>query len=165
VFIAVRLWFHRRRVISEVFRTGPISRLRATLTILFAGAAVLSAGGMLEYASGSPAAGTTRATAFWAVFFGLNLVAFGGAALLGALPPLTRPAVKSAWAVLVAVLYAVEFHLWSRSRPGGIGAAALAWFGGSPIHLPAALAVIAGLLWGSPAAADEPTPALPHAER
>ena len=83
--------------ISEAFRTGPISRFRATLAIVFAGAAVLAAGGMLEYASGSPAAGTTQSTTFWAVFFGLNLVAFGGAALLGALPPLTQPLVKLAW--------------------------------------------------------------------
>ena len=43
--------------IRDAFRAGPISRFRATLAVIFAGAAVLAAGGMLEYASGSPAAG------------------------------------------------------------------------------------------------------------
>jgi hypothetical protein len=148
-------------MLTEAFRTGPISRFRATLAIVFAGAAVLAAGGMLEYASGSPAAGTSRSTTFWAVFFGLNLVAFGGAALLGALPPLTRPAVKLVWVALMAALYLVEFWLWSRQHPGGIGEAAASWLGRSTIHVPAAVAVGTGLLWGSseePEAA-EPSPA------
>jgi hypothetical protein len=136
--------------IRDAFRAGPISRFRATLAIVFAGAAVLAAGGMLEYASGSPAAGTTTPTTFWAVFFGLNLVAFGGAALLGALPPLTRPIIKLGWALLLFGLYLIEFRLWSRQHPGGIVEAAISWLGHTPIHVPALIAILAGLLWGAP---------------
>jgi hypothetical protein len=142
--------------IGDAFRTGPISRFRATLAIVFAAAAVLAAGGMLEYASGSPAAGTTTSTSFWAVFFGLNLVAFGGAALLGALPSLTRPFVKLGWVLLLLALYLVEFRLWSRQHPGGLVEAATSWLGYTPMHVPAAGAILAGLLWGAPTEESEP---------
>jgi hypothetical protein len=151
--------------LRDSFRTGPISRFRATLTILFAGAAVLAAGGMLEYASGSPAAGTTPATTFWAVFFALNLVAFGGAALLGGLPPLTRPPVKAAWVVLLAVLYLTEFWLWSRHQPPGARDLAAHWLGRSSIHVPALAAVITGLLWRAPAEESEASGASRAEER
>jgi hypothetical protein len=141
--------------IRDAFRPGPISRFRATLAIVFAGAAVLAAGGMLEYASGSPAAGTVQSTTFWAVFFGLNLVAFGGAALLGALPSLTRPLVKLGWALVLLALYLVEFRLWWRQHPGSFAEAASSWLGHTSIHVPAAIALLAGLLWGAPPEAPD----------
>jgi hypothetical protein len=135
--------------LADTFRPRPVSRLRATLTLIFIAAALLCAGGALEYGIGSPMTTGTTAAGYWALFFALNVVAFGGAALIGAFPLLARPTVKGAWGIALAVLYVLDFHFWSAQHPGTLGAAIVAWLVRSSIHLPEVFAIVCGLLWGN----------------
>jgi len=133
---------------KDLFRPVPLPRGRAVLTVVFAGAALLAAGGMLEFGGGSPATQGTAAAAYWAVFFGLNLLAFGGAALLGGFPRLAIRPIKAIWAVALLALYGVAFSIWYHHIPGGTGSVFSRWVSHFPPYVPAALAALAGLLWG-----------------
>jgi hypothetical protein len=133
---------------KELFRPVPLPRGRAVLTVVFAGAALLAAGGMLEFGSGSPATQATAAGSYWAVFSGLNLLAFGGAALLGGFPRLAIRPIKAVWAVALLALYGVAFSIWYHHMPGGAGSVFSRWASHFPPYVPAALAALAGLLWG-----------------
>lgn len=129
--------------LGSIFRAEALPRWRAGLAVLGFGSALLSAGGMLEYGSGSPATQGTPAATYWALFFALNTIAFGGAALLAGFPRLTQLRIKLAWVALLAVLYALAFAVWYRQQP----AAALPdWLARSTAYIPAALAVMIGLL-------------------
>lgn len=130
---------------AAMLRPRPLPRARAIATLVFAAAAALSAGGMLEYASGSPAAQGQGVAAYWARFFAFNFAAFGGAALIGGLPGLARRSVKWAWLIACAALCAAAFEVWYRHFPGD-GALA-AWASRWRTFVPAALALLAGVLW------------------
>jgi hypothetical protein len=136
--------------IADLFRPRPVSRFRATLTLIFIAAALLCAGGALEYGTGSPMTTGTTAAGYWSLFFTINVVAFGGAASIGAFPLVARPAVKGAWLIALVILYVVDFRLWSAQHPGAFTDAVVAWLRRSSIHLPAAFAIVCGLLWGNP---------------
>jgi hypothetical protein len=130
--------------LSGVFRSEPLARARAMTSVVFFAAALLSAGGMLEFATGSPSANAARVASYWAWFFAFNFATFGGAALLGAFPGLARAAVKIVWALLVAALYAAAFAVW---RSGSRELPLSAWFAHSRAYVPAGIAFVIGLLW------------------
>jgi hypothetical protein len=128
---------------------GPgLPRVRAWLTLLFAAAAFLSAGGLLEYGAGSPDAGKTSAAGYWSAFFAFNATAFGGAALLGGLPALAVPSAKAVWIALLSLLYGLTFASWLAAQEMALLAALTAWSAKLPAQLPAGAAIVAGLLWG-----------------
>jgi hypothetical protein len=136
-----------------------LPRLRASLTVLFAAAALLSVGGLLEYGTGSPDVGRTSAGSYWSAFFAFNALAFGGAALLGGLPVLATRPVKLAWIALLSVLYALTFVAWLAPQDMGLLTALAAWAKKLPGQLPAAAAIASGLLWGDLRAFADSAPA------
>ena len=130
--------------LAELFRVAPLPRWRAIFAITCAGAAFLCAGGMLEYGTGSPETQGTRAATYWALLFALHVVAFGGAGLLAAFPPLARAPIKIAWAVLTVAVLLLAFAEWRSHQPEGAGEPS-AWLAHWPSFLTAALVLVIGL--------------------
>jgi hypothetical protein len=131
------------RSLGELFQPAPLPRWRAVFSITCVAAALLSAGGMIEYGAGSPETQGTAVATYWALLFGLHVVAFGGAGLLAAFPALARLPLKLAWLALVATVYWLAFAVWHAHQP----AATLGdWAARSSGYLPAAAAVLIGLL-------------------
>ena len=141
--------------IAEIFRPEPLPRLRAVTSLTCGGASLLAGGGMLEYATGSPAAQGTAVTSYWALFFAVHFVAFGGAALIGAFPRLARPAVKAAWAAVLVAVYVAAFVVWSRHQTAPEGPLLGAWLARNTGYVPAAVAFAIGLLWSSEVPSDD----------
>jgi hypothetical protein len=139
--------------LAGVFRAETLPRWRALLAVTGFAAALLFAGGMLEYGSGSPAVQGTPAATYWTVFFALNTLAFGGAALLAGFPRLGLWGVKLAWASATALLYVFAFAVWYGQQQSG-AAFVLGWLERSLVYLPAAFAVLVGILL--PGAASAP---------
>jgi hypothetical protein len=127
---------------AEWFRPPPLPRWRAVFSITCAAAAFLSAGGMLEYGAGSPEALATPAAGYWALVFGLHVVAFGGAGLIAAFPELARATVKLAWLAGAFTVYAIAFAVWRQHQSA---ATVSEWLAHSAAYLPAALALAIGL--------------------
>lgn len=130
--------------LAELFRSPPLPRWRAIFAIACAAAAFLSAGGMLEYGTGSPETQGSAAATYWALLFGLHVVAFGGAGLLAAFPGLARAPIKLAWLALVALVYGLAFASWHAHRPDAPGAIT-DWLAHWRAYLPAAVTVLVGL--------------------
>jgi hypothetical protein len=130
--------------LAEWFQPAPLPRWRAVFSITCAAAAFLSAGGMLEYGAGSPEAQGTPAAGYWALVFGLHVVAFGGAGLIAAFPELARATIKLAWVAVVAALYVSAFSVWRthQAAPASVGD----WLSRSPAYLPAAFTIAIGLV-------------------
>ena len=139
--------------LNQLFEPVPLPRARAVITIVFVAAALLSAAGVLEFASGSPSAAGTTAPGYWTLFFGVHLVAFGGAAMLGGFPRIARPPVKIVYLAVVTAMYAAAFTVWRHHQTdgGGLGP----WLARSPAYAPAAIALVIGLLWGPTAVVEE----------
>src|SRR5262245_235400 len=95
--------------LADRFRVAPLPRWRATFAIICAAAAFLSAGGMLEYGSGSPETQGTPAASYWALIFALHVIAFGGAGLLATFPPLATRPLKLAWLAVALAVYGFAF--------------------------------------------------------
>jgi hypothetical protein len=133
------------RPLAEFFHSPPLPRWRAIFAITCAAAAFLSAGGMMEYGAGSPEAQGSAAATYWALLFGLHVLAFGGAGLLAAFPALARAPIKLTWVASVALVYGLAFMAWHAHRPDG-GGALSEWLARWRAYLPAAVAVIVGLL-------------------
>lgn len=133
------------RWVTENFRVTPLPRWRAVFSLSCAGAAFLCLGGALEYGTGSPETQGSIAASYWALLFLLHVVAFGGAALIGAFPPLAHGAIKLGWLALVGVVWVLAFVVWSRHQPEG-AATIGAWLSRWPGYAPAAIALVIGLL-------------------
>jgi hypothetical protein len=73
----------------------------------------------------------------------VHVVALGGAALLAAFPPLARPPIKLAWTLATLLLYGAALRVWQSYHPG---APLSEWWERSPAYVPAAIAVVIGLL-------------------
>ena len=140
---------------AEHFRVGDLPRWRAVFALVCAGAAFLCAGGMLEYGSGSPETHGTPAATYWALLFALHVVAFGGAGLLAAFPPLTRLPIKLAWLALVVAIYLLAFAEWYTHQAAG-SASLGDWLARWTAYVPAAVATLIGL-----ALSELPAPAEP----
>lgn len=125
----------------------PLGRWRASVTVVYAGAAFLAIGGFLEQFSAASEAGPALVTRYWLVFFAVNAVAFGGAALLGGLPQLAVRWVKWIWVVSLALLYGWTFMIWQQHQPLDLSATLSSWARRSASFLPAAVALLSGLLW------------------
>ena len=131
---------------QRVFVARPLPRSRAWLALIFLGAGLLSVGGAIEFATGSPMTEGQGVSSYFAALFGFHAVVFCGAALIGALPALAVPVVKAVWLLVCAALYGVAFWLW-RSHPGARGLAE--WLALSATYAPALLPLAAGCLWGN----------------
>jgi len=129
--------------LAALFQLQPLPRGRAIVTVICAGTALLAAGGLLEYGTGSPETSGAVVAAYWALFFGLHTIAFGGAALLGGFPALAQRPIKRAWVGLCAALYIAAFVVWFAHQSEG--ASVGAWLVRSLGFLPAALAMLLGL--------------------
>jgi hypothetical protein len=136
------------------FEVLPLPRWRAVLSISCAGMALLSAGAMLEYATGSPATVGKGAGPYWSFFFGFNLVAFAGTGLLGAFPRLATRRVKWLWGVSLLGLYLAAFAVWY----GGQSVSASDWFARTPTYLPGFIIAAIGLLLSRNTLESEPAP-------
>jgi hypothetical protein len=104
--------------------------------------ALLSAGAMLEYATGSPATVGKGAGPYWSLFFAFNLVAFGGTAMLGAFPRIATRRVKLLWGMSLLAVYVTASAVWL----GGPDSSTGEWFARAPIYLPGAVTAAVGLL-------------------
>jgi hypothetical protein len=134
----------RANRLAALFRAAPLPRWRAMFAIVCAAAALLSAGGMLEYGTGSPETQGTPAATYWALLFALHVVAFAGAGLLAAFPALAQLSIKLAWLAVAAVVYGLAFAVWYAHQAPD--APVLAdWLVRSPAFVPAALAIVVGL--------------------
>ncbi len=140
---------------AGVFAAVPLPRSRAWSALIFAAAAFLSIGGMLEYGSGSPMTQGQGVASYWMVFFAFHAVAFGGAALLGSFPALAGRASKAIWVLAVAALYGVAFFIWRANQSEAQTLTTLAWLSHWRTYVPALLPLLCGLLWGPSPAADE----------
>ena len=126
----------------------PLPHLRAFLTLTYAAAALLAAGGMLEYATGSPATAGQGRVLYWFLVFAFNLTAFGGAALVGGFPRLARPTIKWTWGILLIAVYALTFAVWRYYDTVDSGGAIVSqWLFQSRVYLPSVVPVFTGLLW------------------
>jgi hypothetical protein len=134
-----------RAGVAAAFRAELLPRWRALLAVGGFGAALLSAGGMIEYGSGSPAIQGTPAATYWGLFFALNTVAFGGAALLAGFPSLARLRLKLAWLVAMAALYFLAFTVWRGQQPIAENFLGV-WLHRSTAYLPAAVATLIGVV-------------------
>lgn len=129
--------------LAALFQPAPLPRWRAVFSITCIAAALLATGGMIEYGAGSPETQGTAVATYWALLFGLHVVAFGGAGVLAAFPALARLPVKLAWLALLAVVYWFAFAVWRAHQP----AATLGdWLARSGAYVPAAAVVLVGLL-------------------
>ncbi len=141
---------------SGVFASRALPRSRAWLSLVFLGAALLSIGGAIEFATGSPMTEGQGVASYWAVVFSFHGVVFTGATLIGMFPALAVRPLKLLWLVACAALYVAAFLVW-RSHAGGAGVAT--WLRLSPPYLPALLPLCAGLLWRNRAVfVEEPAP-------
>lgn len=138
---------------SGIFAARPLPRSRAWLALIFLGAGLLSVGGAIEFATGSPMTAGQGVSSYFAMLFAFHAVAFCGAALLGAFPALAVPAIKALWLAAVLATYAGAFAVW-RSHPDA-GTAAQ-WIDRLPTYLPAVAPLAAGLLWRNHAIAEDP---------
>lgn len=134
-----------RAGLAGAFRAELLPRWRALLAVGGFAAALLSAGGMLEYGSGSPAIRGSAAATYWALFFALNLLAFGGTALLAGFPALARLRIKLPWLAVMGALYALAFAVWRGQQPIAENALRV-WLERSIAYLPAAVAVLIGIV-------------------
>jgi hypothetical protein len=128
--------------LAALFQPTPLPRWRAVFSITCAAAALLAAGGMIEYGAGSPETQGTAVATYWALLFGLHVVAFGGAGLLAAFPALARLPIKLVWLALVATVYWLAFAVWHAHQPA---ATVGDWVARSSAYAPAALVVFIGL--------------------
>jgi hypothetical protein len=136
------------------FEAIPLPRWRAILSISCAGMALLSAGAMLEYATGSPATAGKGAGPYWSLFFAFNLVAFAGTGLLGAFPRIATRGVKLVWGLSLLALYVAAFTVWI----GGQSVSANDWFVRTPTYLPGFIIAAIGLLLSGNALQSESGP-------
>lgn len=128
--------------LSASFEALPLPRWRAILSISCAGMALLSAGAMLEYATGSPATVGRGAGPYWSLFFAFNLAAFGGTGLLGAFPRIATRRVKLWWGLSLLGLYVAALAVWV----GGQDASAGEWLARTPTYLPGVIIALIGFL-------------------
>lgn len=136
----------RKDGLASRFEPLPLPRWRAILSISCAGVALLSAGAMLEYATGSPATLGKGAGPYWSLFFAFNLVAFAGTGLLGAFPRLATRAVKLFWGLCLLALYVAAFAVWIEGQSVSLND----WLARTPTYLPGlAIATIGLLLSGN----------------
>ena len=143
-----------------VFVSRPLPRSRAWLALIFLGAGMLSIGGVIEFATGSPMIAGQGASSYFSMLFAFHAAAFSGAALIGAFPALAVRPVKVVWLGLVVAAYAGAFLVW-RSHPNA-GAMAQ-WIERMPPYLPALAPLLAGILWRNNALLEEDTGGgLPH---
>jgi len=140
---------------ASPFSAVPLPRSRAWLALIFAAAAFLSLGGMLEYGSGSPMTKGQGVATYWLAFFGFHAAAFGGAALLGAFPAIATRAAKTAWLIAVVAAYGTAFLVWRASQNEATTLTTLAWLSHWRGYVPALLPLLCGALWGRAAAAEE----------
>jgi len=133
--------------IAGVFETQPLPRFRAVLALVFAAAGLLSLGGALSYVAGSPDVHGPSAPQYWATFFAFYTAAFGGAALVGAFPRLSRAAIKGGWLLLTALLWAGALHI--RFSASSSPADAAEWCAVTRPYLIALVPLVAGLCWRS----------------
>jgi hypothetical protein len=140
--------------VAPLFRAEPLPRWRAVLAVVGFATALLSAGGMLEYGSGSPAVEGTPVATYWTLVFALYTLAFGGMALLAAFPRLSRPRLKLIWVTGLAAVYALAFRIWYQQQTGD-GGTLQAWTARSAAYIPAALAVLVGLAMSSRPGTDD----------
>ncbi len=137
---------------SGVFVARPLPRSRAWLALIFLGAGLLSVGGVIEFATGSPMTEGQGVSSYFAVLFGFHAAVFLGAAGIGALPALALRGVKAAWLLVAAVLYAAAFALWSRHPSAG---SITQWLELTPHYAVALLPLLCGVLWGAQAASED----------
>jgi hypothetical protein len=141
---------------SGVFASRALPRSRAWLSLVFLGAALLSIGGAIEFATGSPMTEGQGVASYWAVVFSFHGVVFTGATLIGMFPALAVRPLKLLWLVGCAALYVAAFLVW-RSHAGDAGTGT--WLRLSAPYLPALLPLCAGLLWRNRAVlVEEPAP-------
>jgi len=140
---------------SGVFVARALPQSRAWLSLIFLGSGVLSIGGVIEFATGSPMTAGQGVSNYFAVLFAFHSAAFCGAALIGTFPALAVPRVKAVWLVSVAVLYAAAFAVW-RGHPSAGGIAQ--WFALTPPYLPALAPLAAGALWRNNAVLEVDAP-------
>lgn len=131
--------------VAHAFEPLPLPRGRAYLSLTFGGLALLLLGGVLSYASGSPDVHGSVST-YWTVFFTFHALAFGGAALFGAFPRLTRWPIKLAWvgALLVALAIALAIRASAANDAAAAQAASSTW----KQYAAALLPIVVGLWWG-----------------
>lgn len=142
-----------------IFAARPLPRSRAWLALIFLGAGLLSVGGVIEFATGSPMTTGQGAASYFTMLFAFHAAAFLGAALIGAFPALAKPAVKALWLVAVLAAYCGAFAMW-RSHPDAESLAQ--WLERSPAYLPAVAPLLTGVLWRRGTLAD-PAPPAPDA--
>jgi hypothetical protein len=130
--------------LAELFRVAPLPRWRAIFAIVCAGAAFLCAGGMLEYGTGSPETKGTPVSTYWALLFGLHVLAFGGAGLLAAFPPLASRPIKLAWALLTAAVFGLTYAEWN-AHQATAGADLSEWLSRWPAYITALATLLIGL--------------------
>ncbi len=136
---------------SGVFVARPLPRSRAWLALIFLGSGLLSIGGVIEFATGSPMTEGQGASSYFAILFGFHAAVFCGAAALGAFPALAMRGVKIAWLVLVVVLYGAAFATWrGLANDGSVSQ----WFSLTPHYVVALLPLLCGVLWGRYGAAE-----------
>jgi len=141
---------------SGVFASRALPRSRAWLSLSFLGAALLSSGGAIEFATGSPMTEGQGVASYWAVVFSFHGMVFTGATLIGMFPALAVRPLKLLWLLACAALYVVAFAVW-RSHAGGAGIGT--WLGLSGPYLPALVPLCAGVLWRNRAVlVEEPAP-------
>jgi hypothetical protein len=104
--------------------------------------ALLSAGALLEYATGSPATVGKGAGPYWSLFFAFHLAAFGGTGLLGAFPRIATRKVKLVWSLSLLALYIAAFAVWI----GGQSVSTSDWLARTPTYLPGFVIAGVGLL-------------------
>jgi hypothetical protein len=137
-----------------LFRVVPLPRWRAGFALVCAAGAFLSAGGMLEYGTGSPETQGAVAATYWALLFALHVAAFGGAGLLAAFPALARAPIKLGWLAVVALVYGLTFAAWHQFQLDG-ASWLREWLARWPAYAPAAVAVLSGLALRSSGAAKD----------
>ncbi len=137
---------------AGVFVSRPLPSSRAWLALIFLGTTLLSIGGTIEYLTGSPMIEGQGVGRYFATVFGFHAAAFGGSALIGALPALAVRSVKIGWLFVVVALYIGAFFTWLDHPNAG---SAADWLRLSIHYVPALLPIAAGCLWGNNAVLEE----------
>ncbi len=139
--------------LTELFEPLPLPRWRAILALTCAAGALLSFGGALSYASGSPDIHGPSAPRYWAAFFAFYTVAFGGAAVFGAFPRLARASFKGGWLLLTALVGAATLAI--RFGVSGWPVSGDEWWSVLRLYAPALAAVFLGICWGNVSVEEE----------